>query len=124
MGYLEQLKTFSNTSKVFTVKFYKEYEDDNGYWDAFDNWVEGDIKEDIVYEKSFLTLEKALEFADKTQENILKEEQERYNNISKTPMTLYWFSTYMLQPYSFITAFINWGGSEYRMKITYKVIEK
>lgn len=131
--YLEQYEDFMKLEKVFTVKFYKEYEGEGGYWDYRDMWVSGGTVREVVVEKTFSTIESALHFADVTQKMILDEEQTRrdesYGKFGRETVEIFWmsefnFSFHNPNNHQLIHAYINWGGSSYKMDLTYNTIEK
>ena len=131
--YLEQYEDFMKSEKTFTVKFYKEYEGEGGYWDYRDMWVSGKTVREIVVEKTFSTIESALQFADMTQKTILDEEQTRSDELDKkyggSTIEVYWQSEFNFKfndpnNHQLIHAYINWGGPDYKMDLTYNIIEK
>lgn len=131
--YLEQYEDFMKSEKTFTVKFYKEYEGEGGYWDYRDMWVSGETVREVVVEKTFSTIESALQFADMTQKTILDEEQTRRDELDKkyggSTIEVYWQSEFNFKfndpnNHQLIHAYINWGGSDYKMDLTYNIIER
>lgn len=136
--YLALYKKFIKSDKIFTVKFYKEYEGEGGFWDLCDIYVSGPTKQEIINEKTFNTIEAALKFADDEQARILFQEKEKHKKMcmefhseeESIEMTnkLYWmsefnFNFHNLNNHNLIYAHINWRGSNYHMVITYNIIE-
>lgn len=125
-SYLEQYNDFIKPKKTFTVKFYREYEGDGGYWNYYDEWVSGPTVRDIIVEKTFDNLETALGFADTVQETILSQEKEKCNS---DKIDMYWMSEFSFNfhnpnNHDLIYAHINWGGSDKKMVLTYNIIEQ
>lgn len=122
--YLEQYTEFMSAEKMFTVKFYEEYEGEGGYWNCYDKWVSGPTERDIVEEKTFSTIESALHYADAMQEWILNEEKTRAKRDDIYWMSEFNYNFHAKHNHQLIYAHINWCGSNYKMTLTYNIVEK
>lgn len=129
-SYYEQYVEFMKKEKIFTVKFYRTYEGEGGYWDFRDEWVPGPTEEEVLEEKTFSTIESALHYADTKQESIIEEARQKYvehNNFSQIAIdrkdSIYWLSDFNVKGKSIIHAHVNWSGCNINMDLSFNFIE-